>query len=132
MNKAILIGRVGRDPKSRVSDNDRSMSDWTLATSERYKDRNGESQETTVWHNIVAWGKVAEFASKYLKKGMLVAVVGKINNRKYEKDGETKYVSEIVAGEVTLLSKREDSQADRDTQPSTHGHAATPDDDLPF
>lgn len=134
MNKAILIGRVGRDPNNRTLESGAKMADFTMATTEYYKDKNGEKSELTTWHNCVVWGKLADVVIEYVKKGILLSVVGKINNRSYEKDGEKKYVTEVVVSELHMLSKPQDigrSEAVPPPPPATR--EPDPDgDDLPF
>ncbi|MCS6967125.1 MAG: single-stranded DNA-binding protein [Cytophagales bacterium] len=104
VNKAILIGYIGRDPLVRHTNNGIPVATFSVATSESYKDENGERKELTEWHNIVLWRHNAEFAEKYLKKGMKVYIEGKITTREYEQDGIKKYITEIVGNNVQILS----------------------------
>ncbi|MGZ7033042.1 MAG: single-stranded DNA-binding protein, partial [Thermoanaerobaculia bacterium] len=88
INKVILVGRLGKDPEIRSTPSGTSVARFSLATDEKFTDRNGEKQERTEWHNIVAWGKLAEICGQYLKKGKLVYVEGRIQSREYEgRDG---------------------------------------------
>lgn len=101
VNRAILVGHLGRDPELRYTPNGMPLCKFSIATTEKYKD-----QETTTWHNIVAWNKTAEICAQYLKKGAAVYVEGRISNRKYQdQSGNDRYVSEIVAERVQFLSK---------------------------
>lgn len=100
MNKAILSGNAGQDPEVRILQNGSIMASLSLATSERYKDKDGEKKVTTTWHNLVIWGKLAEVVEKYVKKGDRLLIIGKIQNRSYEKDGQTRYITEIVVSEL--------------------------------
>ena len=105
-NKVQLIGRLGKDPEVKELESGRTVAKLSLATTESYKNSEGEKTFDTQWHNLVAWGKVAEIIGKYLKKGNEVAVEGRINNRSYEdKEGNIKYVNEIVVKEMMMLDK---------------------------
>lgn len=106
VNKVILIGNLGADPEVRHLQNDVSVANFRIATSETYKDRNtGEKREQTEWHSIVAWRGLATIAEKYLRKGSKVYVEGKLRTRKWEKDGVERYTTEILADEMTLLDR---------------------------
>lgn len=107
VNKVILIGRLGKDPEVRNLDNGVSVANFTMATSESYKDRTtGEKKEVTEWHNIVLWRGLAEISQKYLHKGDLVYIEGKLRTRSWEKEGVTRYTTEIVADNMTMLGAR--------------------------
>jgi single-strand DNA-binding protein len=111
INKAILVGNLGRDPELRYVASGNAVANFTLATSENYKDKSGNRQTRTVWHNIVMWGKIAEIANQYLKKGSQVYLEGRIDNRSYDdKDGNKRYVSEVVVdsfnGKMLMLGGR--------------------------
>jgi single-strand DNA-binding protein len=111
-NKAVVLGYLGKDSELKHTQSGNSVSSFSLATSETFKDKTGEKTEKTTWHNIVVWGKSAEVLSQYLKKGTRVLVEGKISNRSYDKqDGSKGYVSEIIANNIVLLgsSKAEPS-----------------------
>jgi single-strand DNA-binding protein len=104
MNKAVVIGRLGRDPELRATQSGQSVTNFTVATNENYKDGNGERQERTEWHNIVVWGKQAESCAKYLKKGRQVAVDGRLQSRSYDdREGVKRHITEIVASRVEFL-----------------------------
>ncbi|WP_353777249.1 single-stranded DNA-binding protein [Winogradskyella sp. 3972H.M.0a.05] len=103
-NKVQLIGHLGQDPEIINLDNGRTLAKFSIATNESYKNANGEKVENTYWHNIVAWGKTAEIVEKYLAKGKEVAVEGKLTNRTYEtKEGEKRYITEVVCNELLML-----------------------------
>lgn len=139
VNKAILVGNVGKDPEVRYLDSGVAVATITLATTERgYTLANGTTvPDRTEWHNIVAWRGLAEIAEKYIKKGSQIFVEGKITTRKWEKDGIARYSTEIVAENIELLGKRPEGS-------SSDNHAAAPkpaaaeaaasdnSDDLPF
>jgi single-strand DNA-binding protein len=108
LNRVTLIGRLGKDPEVRRLDSGVAVAKFSLATSETYKDKEGNKQETTEWHNVVVWRSQAEIAEKYLKKGMLIYVEGKLTYREYtDKDNQKKYFTEIVANDFRMLERRE-------------------------
>ncbi len=111
VNKAILLGRVGKDPEVRTV-GESKVATFSLATSERYKDsKTGEWKENTEWHSIVCWRNTAEIAEKYITKGMNLYVEGKLRTRSWDdKDGNKRYVTEIIADVVHLLDKRQETQ----------------------
>jgi single-strand DNA-binding protein len=107
VNKVILIGRLGKEPEVRNLDNGAVVANFSIATSESYKDRTtGEKKEVTEWHNIVLWRGLAEIAQKYLRKGDMVYIEGKLRTRSWEKDGVTRYTTEVVADNMTMLSPK--------------------------
>ncbi len=146
VNKVILVGRLGKEPEVRNLDNGAMVANFSLATSESYKDRTtGERRETTEWHNIVLWRGLAEIAQKYLHKGDLVYIEGKLRTRSWEKEGVTRYTTEIIADNMTMLGSRGGGNSagdagnrstERTTSESGGGYVApTADsgsDDLPF
>ncbi|MEQ9424193.1 MAG: single-stranded DNA-binding protein [Cyclobacteriaceae bacterium] len=104
VNKVILLGNLGRDPEIRHLESGRAVANFSLATSETYKNREGERVTQTEWHNIVLWGGLAEIAEKYLKKGSQVYIEGKITNRSYDdKEGNKRYITEVVGRDLTML-----------------------------
>jgi single-strand DNA-binding protein len=106
-NKVQLIGNLGQNPEIKTLDGGKKMAKFSLATSEVYRNAQGEKVKETQWHNIVAWGKVAEIAEKYLTKGSEVAVEGKLTNRTYnDKDGNKKYFTEIQVNELLMLGEK--------------------------
>jgi single-strand DNA-binding protein len=107
VNKAILIGRLGKDPETRYMTNGEAVTNVSLATSENYKDKSGEKQERTEWHNLVMYRRLAEIAGEYLKKGSMIYVEGRIQNRKYQdKEGKDRYISEIIVNEMKMLGSK--------------------------
>lgn len=108
VNRVTLIGRLGRDPEVRRLDNGAAVAKFSLATDENYKDKEGNKVEQTEWHNIIVWRAQAEFAEKYLKKGMLVYIEGKLTHREYtDKDNQKKYFTEVVSNNIRMLERRE-------------------------
>ncbi len=106
-NSVHLIGRLGMDPKSFEFDSGKMKATFSLATSDYYKDQKGERVQETQWHNIVAWGKTAKVAADFLAKGKEIALEGKLTNRSYEdKDGNKKYITEVVANQILILDKK--------------------------
>ena len=103
VNKAIILGNLGKDPDLRFTAGGRAVARFPVATTERWTDQNNQRQEHTEWHNIVVWGKQAETCSQYLSKGRQVYVEGSIRTRSYEKDGTKRYMTEIVARDVRFL-----------------------------
>jgi single-strand DNA-binding protein len=109
LNKAMVIGRLGADPEVRYTQSNTAVATLSVATTERYKDRNGEQQENTEWHRIVAWGRLAEICQEYLKKGSLAYFEGPIQTRQWEdKDGQKRYTTEIKALNMQMLDSRGD------------------------
>lgn len=107
VNKVILVGHLGKDPEVRHLEGGNSVANFTLATNDYYKDKQGTRIERTEWHSIAAWRGLAELAEKYLRKGSQVYIEGKLRTRQYQdKDQQTRYITEIVADEITLLSSR--------------------------
>lgn len=115
INKVTLLGNTGKEPDVRRLENGKPVATFSVATTESYKDNNGEWQNLTEWHTVVCWNALAEYAEKNVKKGTLVYVEGKITHREYEKDGVKRYITEIVANTVKPLSKKEGSEP---TQPA--------------
>jgi single-strand DNA-binding protein len=105
VNKVILVGRLGKDPEVRNLDNGAVVANFTIATSESYKDKTtGEKKEVTEWHNVVLWRGLAEISQRYLHKGDMVYIEGKLRTRSWEKEGVTRYTTEVVADNMTMLS----------------------------
>ncbi len=108
VNKVILLGNLGKDPEVRYMTSGEAITTITLATSENWKDKSGEKQEKTEWHRVVFFGKLAEIAGEYLKKGRQVYVEGKLQTRKWQdKEGQERYTTEVVAKEMTLLGGKQ-------------------------
>lgn len=105
INKVLLIGNLGREPELRHTQSGTAVASFSIATSENWTDNEGNKQESTEWHNIIAWKRLAELCSEYLKKGSRVYVEGKISTRKWkDQDGDNRYTTEIVAREIKFLS----------------------------
>lgn len=154
INKVILVGNLGKDPEVRYLEGGTAVANFTLATSETYKDRTtGEKKTSTEWHNVVVWRGLAEIAEKYLKKGMQVYVEGKLRTRQWQdKDGNNRYTTEIVGDNFQMLGRKDDStnntssnyetpaSGSSNPQPANTTTASAPsidsskdeDDDLPF
>lgn len=148
VNKVILVGRLGRDPETRYTSGGQAVANFSVATDESFKDRNGERQKRTEWHKIVVWGKQAEIAQQYLKKGSLLYIEGRIQSREWQdKEGTKRTSFEIVANSFRMLGSRSESamgasagggpSAELDSQiPAVDEHpAAGPeisDEDIPF
>ena len=153
VNKVILIGNLGRDPEVRYSPNGQAIANVTMATSESWKDKtSGEKQERTEWHRVVFFGRLAEIAGEYLKKGAQIFIEGRLQTRKWQdKDGVDRYTTEIVANEMQMLGSRsgagmpsDNYNQDIPSEPGTGtksrqaesksmaGAAADFDDDIPF
>ena len=113
LNKAMLIGNVGRDPEVRYLDGNNGqakVATFTLATTERYRDRNGETRENTEWHNIVAWRNTADVVERFVKKGTQLYIEGRIRTRSWDdQNGNKRYTTEIIADTLQLLGKKSDN-----------------------
>lgn len=144
VNKVILVGRLGKDPEVRNLDNGAAVANFTIATSESYKDKTtGEKKEITEWHNIVLWRGLAEISQKYLHKGDMVYIEGKLRTRSWEKDGVTRYTTEIVADNMTMLNTGRGGASSGSSEYASRGNDRTAaqsysapadsgSDDLPF
>jgi single-strand DNA-binding protein len=151
VNKVILIGRLGKDPETRYMTSGEAVTNATLATSENWKDKSGEKQEKTEWHNLVFYRRLAEIAGEYLKKGSQIYVEGKLQTRKWQtKEGQDRYTTEIVVNEMTMLGGKStggsfevvenkpaatssgSSAAPAKSAPAAKGSFDNFDDDIPF
>ncbi|HAY88431.1 MAG TPA: single-stranded DNA-binding protein [Bacteroidetes bacterium] len=147
INKVILVGHLGKDPEVKYLDKDRAVANFSLATNERYNDRNGNKVETTEWHNLEMWDGLAKVAEKYLKKGSLIYVEGKLKTDEYEKDGIKRYSTRIRVNTLNMLDKASGNSSNNTPSAETaapvkkveeHNEAAIEsivqegDDDLPF
>ena len=123
VNRAILVGNLGKDPELKYTQSGKAVCSFSLATSESWKDKQGVKTDSTTWHNIVAWGKQAEVMAEHLTKGKQIYLEGRISNRNYDKDGEKKYISEVVVQSFQFIGAKSESTA-----------KTTPDDssELPF
>lgn len=142
INKVILIGNLGADPEVKHLESGNAVANLPIATTEYYRDKDGNRQERTEWHRIVLWRRLAEIAEQYLHKGDQIYIEGRLQTRSYEKDGVTKYITEVVGNNMTMLGKKS-SSGEQQSAPSSSGmQESTPqegqveeapgDDDLPF
>jgi single-strand DNA-binding protein len=139
VNKAILIGNLGKDPELKYTPSGQAVATFSLATGEKWRDKDGVMQDRTEWHNIVLWGRQAEVAKEYLTKGKQVYIEGRIQNRSYDdKDGNKRYISEVVGMRMQFLGGREQgaggapSGGEIPPEPPPAGDLSSEDDDLPF
>jgi single-strand DNA-binding protein len=141
VNKVILVGNLGRDPELRYIQSGQAVANFSLATNEKWKDKDGNNQERTEWHRIVVWGKSAENCAQYLQKGRSVYIEGKLQTREWEdKEGSKRSTTEIVAQAVQFLGGRggtagDDPSTDRDMAPDSSGGSGgvgPPPSDPPF
>ncbi len=140
LNKAMLIGNLGKDPELRYTTSGKAVANFSLATSDSWKDADGNAQERTEWHNIVAWQKLAEICGEWLKKGEKVYIEGRIQNRSYDdkNTGQKRYISEVVAENMIMLGGGGARNAAADNSGGSQAAAAEPsapassDADLPF
>ena len=133
INKAILIGNLGQDPELRYTPSGTAVCNLRIATNESYKNAEGEKIEKVEWHNVVAWAQLAEICGEYLKKGSQVYIEGSLQTRSYEdRDGNTKYTTEIKAREMQMLGGRGDGGSNGAKAEARPEPAAEPDDGLPF
>jgi single-strand DNA-binding protein len=145
VNKVILVGRLGKDPELRSIPSGTSVVKFSLATDERFTDKAGEKQERTEWHNIVAWGKLAEICGQYLRKGKLVYIEGSIRTDSWDdkESGQKKYRTEIIANTMQMLDKKGDDESggysgggyakkSSNSAPSNRANEIEDDDEVPF
>jgi single-strand DNA-binding protein len=132
VNKAILIGRLGKDPEVRYTPDGTMVTNFNLATDEQWKDKSGEKVQKTEWHRIVTFGKLAEICGNYLVKGKLVFVEGRIQTRSWEdKDGVKRFTTEIVASNMQMLDSKGQTKSEG-TAPDVATPGNVPEDDVPF
>lgn len=145
VNKAILVGNLGKDPELRYTPSGTAVCTFSIATTDRFKNKQGEQQERTEWHNVVVWAGLAEICGKYLTKGKQVYIEGRIQNRSYDdRDGNKRYITEVVANEMQMLSRSGESGGGGSRPAAEYGAPASspaaasqeppfnPDDDIPF
>ncbi len=140
VNKVILIGNLGADPETRRSPDREPICNFRIATTRKWKDKNGASQERTEWHRIATFGKLAELCDQYLAKGRQVYVEGRLQTREWtDKENQKRWTTEIIAEQVTFLGAREGAPRHGDSPPPDFNGApdapdapATPGDDIPF
>ncbi len=142
VNKVILVGHVGKDPEVKYLEGGVAVAKFSLATTETYKNKEGQKVENTEWHNIVMWRALAELAEKYVRKGNLLYIEGRIKTRQYGEENNKKYFTEILTDNMTFLgSKKDGAGSSQSSSPADSGRtidapapemAAGPTDDLPF
>jgi single-strand DNA-binding protein len=139
VNKVILVGHLGKDPEVRTLEAGTKVATFSLATTESFKGKDGQRVDQTEWHSIVLWRGLAEVAEKYLKKGQLVYIEGKLKTRSWEKDGVKKYTTEIQADNMSMLGGKKDGQEGPTQEPAINSAPmenplppSGPTDDLPF
>ena len=146
VNRVTLVGRLGRDPEMRQTGTGTPIVNFSVATNESWKDKNGEQQERTEWHKIIAWGRLAEICNEYLTKGKQVYIEGRLQTNEWEdKDGNKRYTTEVVANEMKMLGTRSEEdytspseQASSHTSPSEQASeggemdSGLTEDDIPF
>lgn len=128
LNKVILLGNLGKDPEVKYTTSGKAVAKLALATNEKRKNKDGEYEEHTEWHNVIFWEKLAEIVEKYLKKGSKIFVEGRIQTRSWEKDGEKKYMTEIVGSDLVML----DSAPEKQASTAVTANKPITDDDIPF
>jgi single-strand DNA-binding protein len=132
VNKVILVGRVGKDAVMRYTPGGAAQANFSMATTETWKDKAGAKQEKTEWHQIVAWQKLAEICGEYVTKGMLLYIEGKISYRQWDgKDGTKHYITEIVAGVMKMLGGGQKKE-DKPQETTQQGPSVQDDSDIPF
>jgi len=145
LNKVMLIGNLGKDPEVRYTASGQAVASFSLATSEKFKNRSGEMEERTEWHNVVLWGRQAEIAGEYLSKGKTVYIEGRLQTRKWQdKDGRDRWTTEIVGDRMQMIGSKGEGGGGRQgggkasgeeggfSQPSYDPPSFNPDDDIPF
>jgi single-strand DNA-binding protein len=122
VNRAILVGRLGKDPEIRYMTNGEAVANFSLATSEQWKNKDGQKQEHTNWHNLVMYRRLAEIAGEYLKKGAQIYVEGKIQTRKYQDKttGQDRYTTEIIVNEMKMLGSKGTTDLEKTPEAATH------------
>jgi len=141
LNKVMLIGNLGKDPEVRYTTSGTAVASFSIATTERFKNKSGEFEEKTEWHNITLWSRLAEIAGEYLSKGKTVYIEGRLQTRKWQdRDGRDRYTTEIVGEKMQMLSAKGDGGG-RSKAPADQGYgdapayeepSFNPDDDIPF
>jgi len=133
LNRVMLIGNLGKDPEIRYTAGGTAVASFSVATTEKWKDKQGQQQAETEWHNIVVWNKLAEICGDYLKKGNKVYLSGKIKTRKWQdKDGNDRYTTEIVADDMKMLDGKPSNNQDGYTPPADQGGDPDPSNSIPF
>lgn len=132
LNKVMLIGNLGKDPEVRYTTSGQAVASFSLATSEKFKNKNGETEERTEWHRVVLWGRLAEIAGEYLSKGKTVYIEGRLQTRKWtDRDGNERYTTEIVADRMLMLGNRQKEASDK-AEMEAAGPPLPTDGEVPF
>jgi len=133
VNKVILVGNLGKDPELRYTPSGQAVATFSLATSRKWKDKEGQMQDQTDWHNIVTWGRQAEIAKEYLKKGSPIFIEGRIQYRTYnDRDGNKRYITEIVAQSLQMLGRKGTEAAPEAAEEVDVETPPAADEDIPF
>lgn len=133
INKAIILGNIGNDPETKYTQDGKAITSFSVATSEKWKDKNGQPNEKTEWHRITCFGKLAEIAEKYLKKGSKVYIEGSIKTDKWkDKDGNDRYTTGIIAKEMQMLDSKESSDSRNNSFNQTNNAPDLDDGSIPF
>lgn len=139
LNKVMLIGNLGKDPEVRYTAAGTAVASFSLATSEKFKNKNGEWEEKTEWHNVTLWARLAEIAGEYLAKGKTVYIEGRLQTRKWQdRDGKDRYTTEVVGEKMQMLSGKGDGGGrqgggrSESQEPAYEEPSFNPDDDIPF
>ena len=131
LNRVEIIGRLGHPPSTRYTNSGTPVCNFSVATDEKWTDKDGNKQESTEWHNVVAWGKLAEICDQYLDKGKLIWLSGKLKTRKWQdKDGNDRYTTEIIASEMKMLSSKNESSYDNNNSVPVRKPDDVTDDDM--
>ena len=138
VNKVIVLGHLGRDPEMRYAPDGKAIANFSLATSESFKDKDGNKQERTEWHRVVFFGRTAEVAGEYLRKGGMAYVEGRLQTRKWtDKEGQERYTTEIIGDRLQLIGGKKEDGAEHAPAPASRGGNTPPpvedfDDEIPF
>lgn len=144
LNKVMLIGNLGKDPELKYTPSGQAVATFSLATTRKWRDKEGGDKEDTQWHNVKVWGRTAEVANQYLKKGRQVFIEGRLETRQYEQDGQKKYFTEVVCEQMVMLGGKRDEgggsdpafsggpSAQREYTSAPKGPVSGDEEDLPF
>ncbi len=135
VNKFIGIGNLGKDPEMRFMPDGKAVTNFSIAISEKYKDKNGEQKEVTEWVNVVFFGKLAEVCGEWLKKGQSIYIEGKLKTEKYQKDGIDRYVTKVIGEKMQMIGSKGDAKPNpkpSGSKPESNPFDDMPDDDIPF
>lgn len=133
VNKVILVGNLGRDPEIKMTPSGQKVASFSIATTEKYNDKQGQKQEKTDWHNIVAWSRLAEIIEQYVRKGSSVYIEGKLTTRSWDdQQGQKKYRTEVIANQLQMLGGRSEAPAQDNMNQDPNYGSMPADEDLPF